>query len=94
MDLFARGFAKMEDQELTKKERKRSADVQNKYIQSMKDDVLYHIGLSSGSQDLKAMFQDVKVSLMCIKIIFLMELIYFFSVCLHGGYSSSYGNVC
>jgi hypothetical protein len=34
----------------------------NPHIKDMKEDVLYHIGLSSGSQDLKAMFGDVKVS--------------------------------
>ena len=33
----------------------------NPYIESMNEDVLYHIGLSSGSQDLKAMFGDIKV---------------------------------
>ena len=33
----------------------------NPHIEAMKEDVLYHIGLSSGSQDLKAMFGDVKV---------------------------------
>ena len=32
----------------------------NPYIP--KEDVLYHVGLSSGSQDLKAMFGDVKVT--------------------------------
>ena len=32
----------------------------NPHIEEMKEDVLYHIGLSSGVQDLKAMFGDVK----------------------------------
>jgi hypothetical protein len=34
----------------------------NPHIKNMKEDVLYHVGLSSGSLDLKAMFGDVKVS--------------------------------
>ena len=33
----------------------------NPHIKDMKEDVLYHLGLSTGAQDLKAMFGDVKV---------------------------------
>ena len=33
----------------------------NPYLADMKADVLYHIGLSTSAQDLKAMFGDVKV---------------------------------
>lgn len=32
----------------------------NPHMEDMKEDVLYHIGLSTGAQDLKAMFGDVK----------------------------------
>ena len=35
----------------------------NPYIENMKADALYHIGLNSGVQDLKSMFGDVKVSI-------------------------------
>ena len=38
-------------------------DNKNPHIKDMKEDVLYHIGLSTGAQDLKAMFGDVKVQL-------------------------------
>ena len=40
---------------------KKNNGKKNPYIESMNEDVLYHIGLSSGSQDLKAMFGDIKV---------------------------------
>ena len=33
----------------------------NPYLETRNEDVIYHIGLSSGSQDLKAMFGDIKV---------------------------------
>ena len=33
----------------------------NPHIKEMREDVLYHIGLSTASQDLKEMFGDVKV---------------------------------
>lgn len=33
----------------------------NPHLASMKEDVLYHIGLSSGAQDLEKLFGDVKV---------------------------------
>jgi len=39
---------------------KKNNGKKNPYIESMNEDVLYHIGLSSGSQDLKAMFGDIK----------------------------------
>ena len=48
------------DDSMTKEERKDK--YKNPHMEGMKEDVLYHIGLSSGSQDLKAMFGDVKVS--------------------------------
>ena len=33
----------------------------NPHMADMKVDVMYHIGLSSGTQDLKEMFGDIKV---------------------------------
>ena len=33
----------------------------NPHMVDMKIDVMYHIGLSSGTQDLKEMFGDIKV---------------------------------
>ena len=34
----------------------------NPYLRSIKEDTLYHIGLTHGKQDLKKMFGDVKVN--------------------------------
>ena len=34
----------------------------NPHLRQIKEDTLYHIGLTSGKQDLKKMFGDVKVS--------------------------------
>ena len=34
----------------------------NPHLQHMAEDTLYHIGLTSGKEDLKKMFGDVKVS--------------------------------
>ena len=35
----------------------------NPHLQHMTEDTLYHIGLTSGKEDLKKMFGDVKVNL-------------------------------
>ena len=43
-------------------ENKKQKGNKNPHIESMKEDVLYHIGLSTGSQDLKSMFGDIKVN--------------------------------
>ena len=45
-------------------ENKKQNGNKNPHIESMKEDVLYHIGLSTGSQDLKSMFGDIKVQIL------------------------------
>lgn len=42
-------------------QKERKEKNRNPHLDEIKEDVLYHIGLSAGSQDLQAMFGDVKV---------------------------------
>jgi hypothetical protein len=39
-----------------------SVKTRNPHMDSLSEDVLYHLGLSTASHDLKEMFGDVKVS--------------------------------
>ena len=39
----------------------KTVQLSNPHLKQMNEDVLYHLGLSSGSHDLRGMFGDVKV---------------------------------
>ena len=65
-------------------ENKKQNGNKNPHIESMKEDVLYHIGLSTGSQDLKAMFGDIKVIVVWHSIFFIWPF-----QCLESNFTSS-----
>lgn len=65
----------------------------NNHLNSLEDDYFYHLYLGKNQNDLKAMFGDVKVILICS---FLHNFILCATslVCLHGRYIEAHAKIC